>query len=107
MLPAAIMPASTGWRRSRCTCCPPFSRDAASAERSAGPARAPLRGLRVAAKQSGAELRPALAELLLQARDDARVHLADPRLAQIERGADLLHRHVFVVVENDDEPFVA
>jgi hypothetical protein len=45
--------------------------------------------------------------VLLQARDDTRMHLADARFAQVERRADLLHRHVFVIVEDDDEPLVA
>src|SRR4051812_40255615 len=53
------------------------------------------------------ELRPPLRELRLQPSDDAGVHLADARLAQVERRADLLHRHVFVVVEDDDQAFVA
>ena len=42
--------------------------------------------------------RPPRRQLLLQPGHDARVHLADARLAQVQRGADLLHRHVFVVV---------
>jgi len=33
--------------------------------------------------------------------------LTDARFAQVERCADFLHRHVFVIVENDDEAFVA
>src|SRR6266404_2883369 len=56
---------------------------------------------------SVAEFGPAFGELLLEAGDDAGVHLADARFAEVERGADLLHRHVLVVVEDDDEPFVA
>ena len=34
------------------------------------------------------------------------MHLTDARLAQVEPGADLLHRHVLVVVEDDDETLV-
>src|SRR5689334_12044153 len=56
---------------------------------------------------SGAELGPARRELRLEALDDRGVHLRDPRLAQVERGADLLHGQLFVIVEDDDQPFVA
>src|SRR5438876_623697 len=56
---------------------------------------------------SVAELRPALGKLRLEPGHDAGVHLADARLAQIQGGADLLHRHVLVIVEDDDEAFVA
>ena len=43
----------------------------------------------------------------MQAGNDARMHLADARLAEVERGADLFHRHVFIVIEDDNETFVA
>ena len=39
--------------------------------------------------------------------DDARVHLAHSAFAQVECRADFLHRHLFVVVENNDQAFVA
>src|SRR6266545_2029967 len=58
-------------------------------------------------RSSVAELRPPFGQLLLEAGHNARVHLADARFGEIQRGADLLHRHVFVVVEDDDEAFVA
>lgn len=41
-------------------------------------------------------------QLRLQTLHDAAVHLADAAFAQIERGADFLHRQFFVVVQNDD-----
>ncbi len=53
------------------------------------------------------ELGSASAELALQSLNDAAVHLADAAFAEIERRADLLHRQFFVVVEDDDQPFVA
>src|SRR5262245_31579786 len=56
---------------------------------------------------SVAEFRAALGELLLQPRDDAGMHLAHAGLAQVESRADLLHRHVFVVVKDDDKALVA
>ena len=43
----------------------------------------------------------------MQAGNDARMHLAHTTLTQVQRRADLLHRHLLVVVEDDDEPFVA
>ncbi len=66
-----------------------------------------IRGKKESDPISIAEFRPAFCQLRLQPGHDARVHLADARFAQIERGADLLHRHVLVVVEDDDEAFVA
>src|SRR5262245_4400323 len=57
--------------------------------------------------RSVAKLRPALGEESLEAVDDAGMHLANAAFAEIERGADLLHRHLLVVVEDDDEPLVA
>src|SRR5262245_26745943 len=69
--------------------------------------RAYARGSCAMHSPSSTELRPSLRELRLQPRDDAGVHLAHARLAQVESRADLLHRHVFVVVEDDDQPFVA
>ena len=36
-----------------------------------------------------------------------RVHLADARFGQVERRADFLHRHLFEVVEDDDQPLGA
>ena len=39
--------------------------------------------------------------------NDARVHLANAAFAQVECGADFFHRHLFVVVEDDDQTFVA
>ena len=56
---------------------------------------------------SGAELGPTLGELGLEALDDGRVHLGDARLAQVERGADLLHGQLLVVVQDDDQALVA
>src|SRR5438552_6603842 len=45
--------------------------------------------------------------LRLEPREDARMHLADARFGQVERRADLLHRHLLEVVEDDDEPLGA
>ena len=56
---------------------------------------------------SGAEFWSATSQLVLQALHNRAVHLADAAFAQVERRADFFHRHLFVVVENDDEPFVA
>ncbi len=58
-------------------------------------------------KELVAEFGPAFGELGLKAGDDAGMHLADARFAQVERGADLFHGHVFVIVEDDDESLVA
>ena len=52
-------------------------------------------------------IRPDAVQLLLQSLHDAAVHLADAAFAEIERRADFLHRQLFVVVENDDQSFVA
>ena len=46
-------------------------------------------------------------QLLLKSLNDACVHLTDPAFAQVQRRADLFHRHLFVIVEDDDETFVA
>src|SRR5688500_4892550 len=54
-----------------------------------------------------AELAAAAFELALQALHDRAVHLADAAFAQVERRADLFHRQLFVVVQNDDQPLVA
>lgn len=35
------------------------------------------------------------------------MHLADAAFAEIERGADLFHGQLFVIVENNDQAFVA
>ena len=35
------------------------------------------------------------------------MHLGYSRFGQIERGADFLHRHLFVVIQDDDQPFGA
>ena len=48
---------------------------------------------------SGPELGPARRELRLEPLDDRRVHLRDPRLAQVERRADLLHRQFFIIIK--------
>ena len=53
------------------------------------------------------ELRAASAELALQALHDRAMHLAHAAFGEIERGADLFHRQLFVVVEDDDQPLVA
>src|SRR3954451_11367080 len=53
------------------------------------------------------ELRSPAAELALKAGDDRAVHLADAAFGEVERGADLFHRQLFVVIENDDQPLVA
>src|SRR5262249_47293609 len=53
------------------------------------------------------KLRLPLSQLRLQACDNAGVHLAHARLAQVEGRADLFHRHVLVIVEDDDEALVA
>lgn len=44
-----------------------------------------------------------LAKLKSKPIDDRGVHLADPTLRKIERQADFLHGHLFVVIENQDE----
>src|SRR5262245_7226671 len=86
----------------------------------AGPDAAPERGARRARAGSGgvpfggvtvvgsgrgrtprpsrAELGPTRRELRLEALDDRGVHLGDARLAQVERGADLLHRQFFIII---------
>src|SRR5688572_22159005 len=53
------------------------------------------------------ELRPPAGELPLQTGHDRAVHLADAAFGEIERGADLLHRQLFVVIQDDDQPLVA
>ena len=45
--------------------------------------------------------------MALQALHDRAVHLAHTALGKIQRRADLLHRKLFVVVEDDDRPLVA
>lgn len=50
------------------------------------------------------ELAFAVLHLCLESGEDRRVHLTDAALRQIERNADLLHRHFLVVVEDDDQP---
>ena len=55
----------------------------------------------------GDELFVLVGHLRLEAGDDRRVHLADARFGEIERGADFLHRHFFVVVQDEDEPLGA
>ena len=52
--------------------------------------------------KSSPEFRAAAAELLLKTLYDAAVHLAHTALAQIQRCADLFHRELFVIVQNDD-----
>src|SRR3954470_15294971 len=52
------------------------------------------------------ELALPLVEVRLEPLHDARVHLAHPTLAEVQRRPDLLHRHLLVVVEDDDEPLV-
>src|SRR5262245_28707424 len=49
------------------------------------------------------ELAGAVLHLGLQAGEDGAVHLADARFGEIERGADFLHRHALVVVQDDDQ----
>src|SRR5262245_58894330 len=53
------------------------------------------------------KLRTALAELVFEACDDARVHLAHAAFRKAERIADLLHRQFFIIVEDNDQPLVA
>ena len=53
------------------------------------------------------ELRLPPTELALRPLDDGRMHLADTALREIQGGPDLLHREFLVVVEDDDQPFIA
>lgn len=46
----------------------------------------------------------AMLHLRLEPQQNRTVHLADARFGKIERHADLLHRHLFVVVQHDNEP---
>src|SRR5687768_8378163 len=54
-----------------------------------------------------AEFRPATSQLALEALHNRAVHLADAAFRKVERSADLLHRQLFVVVEDDDQSLVA
>src|SRR5206468_2298661 len=49
----------------------------------------------------------AVGHLRLETCEDAAVHLADARLGEVQGGADLLHRHLLEVVEDDDQPLGA
>ena len=51
------------------------------------------------------ELLLTMLHLGLESGQDRRVHLADPALGEVQRETDLLHGHLLVVVEDDDEPF--
>src|SRR5690349_2736708 len=57
--------------------------------------------------RSGAEFGAASSQLPLQAADARAVHLAHAAFAELERVADFFHRHLLVVVEDDNQPFVA
>jgi hypothetical protein len=46
-------------------------------------------------------------ELVAQAAEDGRVHLADAAFGKVQRLADLLHGHFFEVIQDDDEPLRA
>lgn len=67
---------------------------------------------RVRESQSGskyrsAEFRATAFELFFQASHNAGVHLADAGFGQSERVADVLHCQFFVIVQDDDQAFVA
>ena len=53
------------------------------------------------------EFRPPTPELVLQTLHDRTVHLADATFGKMECRADFLHRQLFVIVEDDNETFVA
>ena len=55
----------------------------------------------------GSKLDSASTELFLETLHNAGMHLADAAFAQIERCADFFHRQFFVVVEDNDQAFVA
>ena len=55
----------------------------------------------------GSKFRAMPPQLLLKTLHDTGVHLANPAFAQVESCADFLHRQFLVILENDDEAFVA
>src|SRR5690606_5202833 len=68
-----------------------------------GPSGVSGNGAAASARRSLGHLAATVVHLGPQAGQDARVHLADAALREIEGRADLLHRHLFEVVERDDE----
>ena len=44
---------------------------------------------------------------MLQSLDKAAVHLAHTTFTEVQRGTNLFHRELFIVIQNNDEPFIA
>ena len=54
------------------------------------------------ARDLAGHFRLTVCKLRLKAFHNAAMHLTYPAFAQIKRGADLFHRHLFIVVQNHD-----
>ncbi len=61
----------------------------------------------LAAILSRSEFGPPTPQLGLKPLNNAAVHLTNATLAQIQGGTDLLHRQFFIIVQDDDQAFVA
>ena len=59
------------------------------------------------ASELRSELRAAATELFLEPGHDAGMHLADTTFTQVKRGTNFLHRQFFVIIQNNDQAFIA